>query len=136
MASSFHHVFKWDNTGTTPAGGSDDDSGICPAIGASPTKNYSKTFVMPSQAKDFVFAAICTFCDCKMSIEMSPDGVNWCDCVDAAQDACKDISCSVAVGSCTTKVVNAPMMQYVRVALHDGSATGGSCKVTVHWTTF
>ena len=135
MASAFHHVFKWDNTAM--GGGSDDDSGKCPAIGdTSPAKNYSKTFVMPSQSKDFAFCAICTFCDCKMSIEMSPDGVNWCDCVDAAQDACKDISCSVAAGTCNCKVVNAPMMQYVRVVLHDGSASGGACKVTVHWTTF
>jgi len=134
MASAFHHVFKFDNTAF--GGGSDDDTGKCPEIGADPGKNYSKVFVMPSQAKDFAFCAICSVCDCKMSIEMSPDGINWCDCVDGAQDPCTDISCSVAAGTCNCKVVSAPMMQYIRVVLHDGAASGGSCKVTVHWTTF
>ena len=133
MASTFHHTFKFDNTSL--GGGSDDDIGKCPAIGAG--KNYSKTFIMPSQARDFAFCAICSVCACKMTIEMSPDGVNWCDCLDAAQEACKDIACAVEpAGTCTCKVVSAPMMQYVRVVLHDGTTSGGSCKVTVHWTTF
>ena len=91
---------------------------------------------MPSQAKDFAFCAICSICNSEMSIEMSPDGINWCPCVDASQNACTSISCAVAAGTCTCKVVSAPMLQYVRVAVHDGAASNGECIVTVHWTTF
>tara|TARA_Y100001968_G_C18762210_1_gene438255 strand:- start:14 stop:484 length:471 start_codon:yes stop_codon:yes gene_type:complete len=156
MASSFHHIFKFDNTslsycditdtntddcetagGNIVSGGSDDDFGICPTA-SSGEKNYSKTFIIPSQAKDFAFCSVCSVCSCKMTIEMSPDGINWCDCLDAAQKECKDIICTFTEGesACTCKVVNAPMMQYVRVALHDGAAPGGKCKVSIHWTTF
>tara|TARA_Y100001938_G_C8024598_1_gene397286 strand:+ start:594 stop:1061 length:468 start_codon:yes stop_codon:yes gene_type:complete len=155
MASAFHHVFKFDNTGlsycsvedktigdqcttaggVSVAGGTDDDFAICPTIDSG-EKNYSKVFIMPSQAKDFAFCAICSVCSCKMSIEMSPDGINWCPCVDGAQDPCTDIDCAIAASSCNCKVVSAPMMQYIRVVLHDGAAEGGKCKVTVHWTTF
>ena len=133
MASAFHHIFKFDNSSL--GGGSDDDIGICPVI-PSTDKNYSKTFIIPSQAKDFAFCAICEVCNCKMTIEMSPDGVNWCPCLDADQKVCENIVCEFDTGACTCKIVNAPMMQYVRVSLHDGVSSGGKCKVSIHWTTF
>ena len=122
MSSAFSHTFIFSNTGLNRCsidgtnltdcvgdggslvpGGMKDDFGICPAVGAG--KNYSEPFVIPSQAKDFVFCSICSVCSCKMSIEMSPDGVNWCDCLDAAQKACKDIDCSLfTTGTCNCKV--------------------------------
>lgn len=179
MASTFHHVFEFDNTtletdagvsspatlqycsinvntndcvasgGTLYAGTTLDKFGICPidSIGASAARyNVSKSFVVPSQAKDFVFAAVCTVCDCQMSLEMSPDNVNWCPIVDSSGKAIHytdtntdnpgSMNCSSTTGSCTTQIINTAMLQYVRVVVHDGASTGGKCVATLHWTTF
>ena len=160
MSSAFHHIFKFDNSGNfaghtdgastfthkgvTYDRTNDDSLGLCPlqAVGSSPSAsdilagNISKTFVLPSDAKDFAVCNIADGCDCRMAIQMSPDGVNWCDCVDVNLDACNNISCTVTSGTCTCKVISVPMLQYVRVVLYGGDSSGGVGKVSIHWTTF
>tara|TARA_Y100001937_G_scaffold64549_1_gene88375 strand:- start:183 stop:719 length:537 start_codon:yes stop_codon:yes gene_type:complete len=133
----------------TVTGTTSDKFGICPLdnIGANDARyNVSKPFVMPSQAKDFAFCAICTVCNCSMSLEMSPDGENWCPVVDSSgnpihyteEDENKpgNMQCSSTSGVCNCQVINTALMQYIRVIIHDGASTGGKCVATVHWTTF
>ena len=126
-----------------------DKFGICPidSIGSNePRYNVSKPFTMPSQAKDFAFCAICSVCNCAMSLEMSPDGINWCPVVDSSGDPIHytesdtnkpgAMTCSSDSGACNCQLINTAMLQYIRVVLHDGASTGGKCIATVHWTTF
>ncbi len=156
MSSSFHHIFKFDNSGTitghSSSGGTDDSIGFCPFQAIADTNNptpeeieagnKSKVFILPSNAKDFAVCNIATGCTCRLAIQMSPDGENWCDCFDSSNTKCNNVTCSADAGTCTCKIINAPMLQYVRVVLfggvaQDGSETSaGKGKVSIHWTTF
>jgi len=156
MSSAFHHIFKFDNSGTIAGhaspGGDNESPGFCPQQAIADTDNptaeeiaagnISKTFILPSDANDFAVCNIASGCDCRVAVQMSPDNETWCDCYDSAFAKCNNIVCLATSGSCNCKIINAPMLQYVRVVLFGGvsedteTTSAGKGIVSIHWTTF
>ena len=94
---------------------------------------YSKPFLLSPKATDFILSATCEGCELKVTLEMSPDNINWCPCPLSNGDPC-EITCTDTVGDCTTKVVDVALLQFVRVKVGEAGSQGGTCSVRLHFT--
>lgn len=74
----------------------------------------TKAFTLPGKSLDHIFVGVCEGCSIEIKLEMSPDGINWCDCVLADGSICQ-AECTAAVGDCKSIIVDVPILQYVRL---------------------
>jgi len=98
----------------------------------------TKSFALSSKSLEHIFVGVCEGCSIEIKLQMSPDNINWCDCILADGSPCKE-ECSSIVGDCKVRVVDVPLLQYVR--LHVGIAGSLSepqdkkvCTVNLHYT--
>ena len=91
---------------------------------------YSKTVALLPKFNDYIFTALCGGCAVNVTLEFSPDGVNWCNCVLSDGQPCS-VACD-PVGNtidCQVKVVDVPLLQYVRVKIDSSASTNLSCDI-------
>ena len=94
----------------------------------------TKAVLLSPKSIDHIFAAVCSGCTVEVvSLQMSPDGVNWCDCVLSDGNNC-EVSCDPAVQNCYTKNVDVAVLQYVRLKIGNASTSSGNCTVKLHFT--
>ena len=93
----------------------------------------TKAFLLSPKGKDYIFTAVCEGCQVVASLQMSPDGVNWCDCVLSDGNVC-EVTCSAAVGDCTIKIVDVSILQYVRLIIGQAGTSNGVCTVRLNFT--
>lgn len=94
---------------------------------------YSKPKLLSPKATDMIFTAICLGCAVKLSLQMSPDGVNWCDCVLASGGVCK-VECDPLIQNCYVQPIDVGVLQYVRFKIYDVASSTGDCTVRVNFT--
>ena len=64
---------------------------------------------------------------------MSPDGVNWCNCLLSNNANC-EFECTADVGDCTTQVIDVPILQYARIKIGNAGSAGGTCTVRLNYS--
>ena len=136
MASAHSLIILKDLTISSSATGLFDESG-----NSLPTANivgsgnyaYSNTFLMSPKSLDHILTAACEGCTVEILLQMSPDGINWCNCVLGNGSNC-EFECTATVGDCTTQVIDVPVLQYVRVKIGNAGSVGGTCNVMINHT--
>ena len=91
---------------------------------------YSPTMTLNGDTEDYILTAICDGCTVEISLEMSPDGVNWCPCVLSGGSNC-EFECTAEAGDCTTQVVDVALLPFVRIKIGNAGSTGGTCSVDI-----
>lgn len=94
---------------------------------------YSNKFQLSPKSIDHVLTATCEGCTVEILLEMSPDGINWCNCVLSDDSNC-EFECTADTGDCTTQVIDVPVLQFVRVKIGNAGSTGGTCTVKLNFT--
>lgn len=94
---------------------------------------YTKTITLLPKFNDYILTAVCTGCSVKATLEFSPDGVTWCNCNLANGSPC-EMECDPAVNDCTVKVVDVPLLQYVRVKIENAANEHLNCDIFLSHT--
>ena len=94
---------------------------------------YSDKFLLPSKSIDHILTATCEGCTIEILLQMSPDGVNWCNCVLSGGSNC-EFECTSQVGDCTTQVIDVSVLQYVRIKLGNAGSQGGDCTIRINYS--
>ncbi len=94
---------------------------------------YSPTMELSPKSIEHVLTAICAGCTIEVKLEMSPDGINWCDCTLSSGSVC-EFECTSTVGDCTTQIIDVSLLQFVRVKIGNAGSTGGSCSININFT--
>ena len=89
---------------------------------------YTKTIALLPKYNDYIFTAVCTGCSVTATLEHSPDGINWCDCALADGSTCT-MNCDPTVADCTVKIIDVPMLQYVRVVVQSAGNEYLDCDI-------
>lgn len=91
---------------------------------------YSKTVALLPKYNDYIFTALCQGCAVNVTLEMSPDGINWCNCVLSDGNNCS-VSCDPSGGAtdCQIKIVDVSLLQYVRVKIDSAASTDLDCDI-------
>lgn len=78
---------------------------------------YSKSFALLPKYNDYILTAICasTSCTSTIILEHSPDGINWCNCALSDGSPTCEVNCEPFNNTCTIRIVDVPLLQYVRV---------------------
>jgi len=108
--------------------------GLTNIVGSQPGV-YSKAFTLLPKYNDYILTVICsaTSCSASVALEHSPDGINWCDC--ALSDGSDCIAeCDPVTNTCTVKIVDVPLLQYVRVKVYDITDNSIDCTVMLTHT--
>lgn len=104
-------------------------------VGSAGQTVYSKAFALMPKYNDYIVTAVCaaTSCSAKVTLEYSPDGIHWCDCALADGNTCT-FKCDVTISRCTAKIVDVPLLQYVRVRLEEIPAETIDCSIMITHT--
>lgn len=94
---------------------------------------YSKTVVLSPKYNDYILVATCKGCVLSVSLEYSPDGINWCNCVLNDGQPCT-VECDPDVADCTTSIIDVPMLQYVRVKVSNAGNASLDCDIFLSHT--
>lgn len=91
--------------------------------------------LLSSKSIEHILVGTCTGCEIVVTLQISPDGVNWCDCPLSDGQICT-ITCTQDVGDCTPQEVDVPLLQYVRlkVGIASDVGTDKTCTVRLHFT--
>lgn len=137
MASAHDIVFvKGMLTGDTEGILFDEDTGspiagIGPAAGS--LTGVTKAFLLSPKGEDYIFTAVCNGCSVStVTLQMSPDGVHWADCVLADGNICS-VNCDLTQG-CYTKTVDVSLLQYVRLKIGNAGTDSGLCTIRLNFT--
>lgn len=105
--------------------------GIGPEHGSG--SGVTKAFLLSPKSIDHIFAAVCEGCTVSIvSLQMSPDGVNWCNCVLSDGGNC-EVNCDLSQ-NCYTKNIDTSVLQYVRLKIGNAGTSTGECTVKLHFT--
>jgi hypothetical protein len=134
MSSGHDIVFIKDMvTGDTGGILFDETTGAPVTSIANGATGVTKAFLLSPKGRDYIFTAVCTGCSVSIvSLQMSPDGVNWCDCVLADGGVCS-VNCDLTQ-DCYTKNVDVSVLQYVRLKIGNAGTSTGSCTVRLNYT--
>jgi len=94
---------------------------------------YSPTMELSPKSIEHVLTAICDGCTIEVKLEISPDGINWCDCTLSSGSVCQ-FECTAVVGDCTTQIIDVSLLQFVRVKIGNAGSTGGNCTININFT--
>jgi len=94
---------------------------------------YTKTITLLPKYNEYIFTAVCTGCSVTATLEFSPDGVNWCPCALADGNACT-MNCDPLTSDCTVKVIDVPLLQYVRVKMSNAANISLNCDIFLSHT--
>ena len=94
---------------------------------------YSKKFLIPPKSLDHILTAICEGCTIEIVLQVSPDGVNWCNCILSNDSVCQ-FECTAQAGDCTIQVIDVPILQYARIKIGNAGSSGGTCTVKLNYT--
>jgi hypothetical protein len=94
---------------------------------------YTQAFTIPPKSVDHILTAVCEGCTIEILFQMSPDGVNWCDCILGNGSTC-EFECTANVGDCTTKVIDVPVLGYGRIKIGNAGSVGGVCTVRLNYS--
>lgn len=96
---------------------------------------YSKPIALLPKYNDYIFTALCAGCAVTVTLQMSPDGVNWCDCVLSDGNDCL-IECDPTPPNveCQVKIVDVPILQYIRVKIGNAASTDLDCTIIMTHT--
>lgn len=94
--------------------------------------------VVPTKALEAILAGTCVGCTLVVTLQISPDGENWCDCPLADGNPCT-ITCTELIGDCAVQVVDVPLLQYVRLKIGPAGSESTAqnpkiCSVRLHFT--
>jgi hypothetical protein len=134
MASNYRSMFLSGVTISTTTLGLVDASGTPLAtanIVGSGNYAYSPTMTLNGDTDDYILTALCDGCTVEISLEMSPDGVNWCPCVLSSGSDC-EFECTATAGDCTTQVIDVNLLPFVRIKIGNAGSTGGTCSVGLY----
>lgn len=98
-----------------------------------PNFAYTQTLVMLPKYNDYIFTALCTGCSVTAILEHSPDGINWCDCALSDGNSC-EVLCQPLTSECTVKIVDVPLLQYVRVKIQQAANITLNCTIMLTHT--
>lgn len=89
---------------------------------------------LSSKSIEHILVGNCVGCTLNATLQISPDGENWTDCTLQNGNVC-DVDCTTEVGDCQTRIIDVPLLQYVRVKILAGS-TGADkfCSLRLHFT--
>lgn len=101
-------------------------------------QGVTKTYALPSRSIEHLLVGTCLGCTLSATLQISPDGINWCDCPTVEGGPCT-IDCDPDVGPCTTKIIGVPLLQYVRLKIGPAgseSEPGNTkiCSIRLHFT--
>jgi hypothetical protein len=136
MAANYRSMFLSGITISTTTTGLVDASGnpIAEAnIIGSGNYAYSPTLTLNGDTDNYMLTAVCDGCTVEISLEMSPDGENWCACVLSDGSNC-EFECTATVGDCTTQVIDVALLPFVRVKIGNAGSIGGTCSVGLYHT--
>jgi hypothetical protein len=92
------------------------------------------TQTLSSKSIDHILVGNCVGCTLNVTLQISPDGVNWTDCTLANGDTCQ-VDCSLEAGDCQASIIDVPLLQYVRIkVLPSATGTDKICTVNLHFT--
>jgi len=134
MASNYRSMFLSGFTISATATGLVDADGnpIAEAnIVGSGNYAYSPTMTLNGDTDNYILTAICDGCTVEISLEMSPDGINWCPCVLSSGSNC-EFECTATSGDCTTAIVDVNLLPFVRVKIGNAGSVGGTCSVGLY----
>lgn len=134
MASNYRSMFLSGFTiSQTSTGLFDEDGNSLPTadIVGSGNYAYSRVMTLNGDTDDYILTAICDGCTVEISLEMSPDGINWCPCVLSDGSDC-EFECTAVSGDCTTTVIDVNVLPFVRVKIGNAGSTGGTCSVGLY----
>lgn len=95
---------------------------------------YSKGFLVSPKAINHILVGICSQgCEARISLEMSPDGVNWCACNLSAGNQCL-VECDTTISDCTAQTIDVSILQYVRVKIDQVTVSNGLCTAMLTYT--
>ena len=94
---------------------------------------YTKTITLLPKYNEYLLTAVCTGCSVKAILEFSPDGVNWCACNLASGSPC-EMDCDPDVSDCTIKIIDVPLLQFVRVRVENAANTTLNCDIFLSHT--
>tara|TARA_Y100000817_G_C16844900_1_gene539624 strand:+ start:973 stop:1425 length:453 start_codon:yes stop_codon:yes gene_type:complete len=94
---------------------------------------YTKTITLLPKFNDYILTAVCTGCSVTATLEFSPDGVTWCDCNLSDGNPCT-MNCDPTTSDCTVKIVDVPLLQYVRVKISNAANTTLNCDIFLSHT--
>ncbi len=134
MASNYRTDFLTGFTiGTASTGLFDASGNSLPTANIVGSGNYaySPTLTLNSDTDEYILTALCDGCTVEISLEMSPDGVNWCPCVLSGGSNC-EFECTATSGDCTTQVIDVNVLPFVRIKIGNAGSTGGTCSVSLY----
>lgn len=93
---------------------------------------------LSSKSIDHILVGDCVGCTVVVTLQMSPDGVNWCDCPLSNGEICT-VTCTEIAGDCTAKIIDVPVLQYVRIKIGPAGSLSEPgdqkfCTVKLHFT--
>lgn len=94
---------------------------------------YSPTIELSPKSIEHILTAVCAGCTVEIKLEMSPDGINWCDCTLTSGSVCQ-FECTAVAGDCTIQVIDVSMLQFARVKIGNAGSLGGTCTVKLNFT--
>ena len=138
MASG-HEIVLVNNitTGNIPVGILFDEDTGAPITDIGPTSGatgVTKAFFLSPKSKDHIFVGICEGCTVSISLQMSPDGVNWCDCILSNGSPCEIVECTQIAGDCDVRIIDVSLLQFVRLKIGGAGSSTGTCTVKLHFT--
>lgn len=92
---------------------------------------YSRVMTLKGDTSNYIFTAICDGCILTVTLLMSPDGINWCECILSGGNPCT-VECTPIVGDCTTKIVDVNLLPYVKIRLGNAGSEGGTCSIGLY----
>ena len=138
MASGHEIILVNDiTTGNIPEGILFNELDGSPVTDISPTTGLTgvtKAFFVSPKSKDHIFVGICEGCTVSITLQMSPDGVNWCDCVLGDGSICQIQECTAIAGDCDAKIIDVSILQFVRLKIGNAGTSTGKCTVKLHFT--
>lgn len=136
MASAHAIVFVQDLLTGAATGLTDADGNELGPINLSDpeAEGYSKAFLVSPKAIEPILVGICSSgCEARISLEMSPDGVNWCACNLSGGTPCL-VECDTQVSDCTAQTVDVSILQYVRIKIDEVTVSDGLCTAMLTYT--
>lgn len=95
---------------------------------------YTKGFLLSPKAIDHILVGLCSQgCEARISLEMSPDGENWCPCILSDGNQCL-VDCNPSISDCSAQTVDVSVLHYVRIKIDQVTVSNGLCTAMLTYT--
>jgi hypothetical protein len=94
---------------------------------------YSRPIELSPKSIEHILTATCEGCTIEILLQISPDGVNWVDCLLSNGLEC-DFVCTANANDCTVQPIDVPILQFARIKIGNAGDVNGTCTVKLNFT--